>query len=244
MIESYINVGTPDGSMECFTVYPDGDGPYPAIILYMDVPGVREELRDFCRRIAAEGYFAMLPDLYYRDGKLRFDLTKGDAELQRMFAAGAKLNVDMIMRDTGGMLTYLGDNPIATAKTGCIGYCMSGQFVVAAAGTYPEQIAAAASLYGVRIVTDADDSPHKLADRIKGELYLGFAATDPYVEDNVVPDLRAALDANGVNYTLEVHPDTEHGFCFPARPAYVQDAAERVWDTVFELYERTLKASI
>ena len=241
MQEFHTGVTTPDGEMECFAVHPDGDGPFPAVILYMDVPGVREELRNFCRRIAGEGYFALLPDMYYRDGKVRFDLSKGEEELQRMFAQGMKLTIDGIMRDTQGMLDYLDSNPIVRAPTGCIGYCMSGQYVVAAAGTFPDQIAAAASLYGVRIVTDRDDSPHRLADRIKGELYLGFAEHDPFVEDNVIPDLQAALDEHGVAYTLEVHPGTEHGFCFPERPAYAEAAAEKVWQTVFELYERKLK---
>jgi carboxymethylenebutenolidase len=241
MHEFHTDVATADGQMECFAVHPDSDGPYPAVILYMDVPGIREELRNFCRRIAEQGYFALLPDMYYREGKLRFDLSKGEEELQKMFATGMKLTIDGIMRDTGGMLAYLDGNPTVSGPTGCIGYCMSGQYVVAAAGTYPDQIAAAASLYGVRIVTDQDDSPHKLADKIKGELYLGFAETDPYVEDNVIPDLKAALDANDVTYNLEIHPGTEHGFCFPERPGYAEAAAEKVWDTVFELYERTLK---
>jgi carboxymethylenebutenolidase len=241
MNEFHTNVTTSDGEMECFAVHPDGDGPYPAVILYMDVPGVREELRDFCRGIAERGYFCLLPDMYYREGKLRFDLSKGEEEMKKMFAAGMALSVAGIMRDTQGMLDYLDDNPTVSGPTGCIGYCMSGQYVVAAAGTFPDQIAAAASLYGVRIVTDDDDSPHLLASRIKGELYLGFAETDPYVEDNVIPDLKAALDEHGVTYTLETHPGTEHGFCFPQRPSYVEAAAEKVWATVFELYDRTLK---
>lgn len=241
MQEFHTDVTTPDGEMACFAAHPDGAGPFPGVILYMDVPGIREELRNFSRRIAGQGYFCLLPDLYYREGTLRFDLTKGAEEMQKMFAAGMKLTIDGIMRDTRGMLDYLADNPLLRAPTGCIGYCMSGQYVVAAAGTFPDEIAAAASLYGVRIVTDQHDSPHRLADRVKGELYLGFAEHDPYVEDNVIPDLKAALDKNGVSYTLEVHPGTEHGFCFPERPSYVEAAAEKVWKTVFDLYERRLK---
>ena len=240
MPEFHTDVATAEGAMECFAVHPDGDGPFPAVIFYMDVPGIREELRDMCRHIADQGYFCLLPDMYYRDGKVRFDLSKGEAELQRMFAQGMKLAIEGIMSDTQGMLDYLDTNPIVRAPTGCIGYCMSGQYVVAAAGTFPDHFAAAASLYGVRIVTDQDNSPHKLADKIKGELYLGFAEHDPYVEDFVIPDLTAALDANGVTYNLEVHPGTEHGFCFPERPSYNKEAAESVWQTVFAMFGRTL----
>lgn len=242
MQEFHVNVATPDGEMECFAAHPDGEGPFAAVILYMDAPGIREELRDFCRRIAGQGYFCLLPDLYYREGRVRFDLRKGEEELKRMFAVGSRLTVEAVMRDTGGMLAYLEDNPLARSPTGCIGYCMSGQFVVAAAGTFPGEIAAAASLYGTRIVTDKPDSPHKLAERIKGELYLGFAEHDHWVEDFVIPKLIEELDQHGVKYELEVHPGTEHGFCFPQRPSYVEAAAEKVWDTVFELFDRRLKA--
>ena len=61
---------------------------------------IREELRQMCRHIAEQGYVVILPDLYYREGTVRFDLSKGEEELQRMFAMGSKLTVDMIMRAT------------------------------------------------------------------------------------------------------------------------------------------------
>ncbi len=245
MNEFNVDVATADGQMDCFIAHPDTSdgqsGPFPAVILYMDVPGVREELRDFIRLIAAQGYFAVLPDMYYRDGKVRFDLTKGMDELQRMFAQGQKLNVPGVMSDTAGLLDYLDANATVKSPHGCIGYCMSGQYVVAAAGTYPDHFAAIASLYGVGIVTDHPKSPHLVAANAKGELYLGFAEEDQYVEDNVIPDLKASLDAGDIDYVIETHAGTEHGFCFPGRPSYDKEAAERVWEIVFDLYARKLK---
>ena len=239
MNEFQVNVKTPDGSMDCFVCHPEGDA-LPAVLFYMDVPGIREELRDMCRHIAEQGYVAILPDLYYREGKVRFDLSKGEEELQKMFAMGSTLTNQLIIRDTEGLVEYCRSSDFITDKIGCVGYCMSGQFVVAAAGSFPSDIKAAASLYGVRIVTDKPDSPHLLANKINAELYLGFAEHDSYVEDFVIPDLTAALDANNVTYTLETHPGTEHGFCFKQRPSYDEPAANRVWDILFDLYKRTL----
>ena len=240
MREQNVDVTTADGAMDCFVAQPDGAGPFAPVILYMDVPGIREELRDFARRIADSGYLCVLPDLYYREGKVRFDLSKGEAELKKMFAVGSKLSNAMIMSDTQGILEYLADNPAAGEKTGVIGYCMSGQFVLSAAGTFPQRVRACASLYGTRMVTDKDDSPHKLIPHIEGEVYLGFAHHDPFVEDFVIPTLDKDMAANGINCQLEVHADTEHGFCFPQRPAYVEAAAEKVWQTVFAMFQRTL----
>ena len=75
---------------------------------------------------------------------------------------------------------------------------MSGRFIVTAASTYPDHYAACASLYGVQIVTDEADLPHLIADRIRGELYPGFAEIDPLVPDNVIPDLRPLSTKTGL----------------------------------------------
>ena len=240
MPEFNVDVATADGAMDCFIAHPDGAGPFAPVILYMDVPGIREELRDFCRRIAGEGFYAVLPDLYYREGKVRFDLSKGESELKKMFAVGGALTNAMIMRDTAGILDYLQAQDSASEKVGTIGYCMSGQFVLSAAGTFPDRIKATASLYGTRMVTDKDDSPHKLIPQIAGEFYMGFAAHDPFVEDFVIPTLDEDMRSADINFTLKTFPDTEHGFCFPQRPGYVESAAEQVWQDVFAMYGRQL----
>jgi len=242
MAEFEIDVVTPDGKMGSFVAHPDGEGPFPAVILYMDAPGIREELRDFARRIASQGYFCLLPDMYYRNGQLRFDFSMDrDNVFKLVMATMATLNVDRVMRDTKGMLDYLDAHPAVKGPYGCVGYCMSGQYVVAAAGTFPDKIVATASLYGVGIVTDQADSPHLLVPAIKGELYLGFAAHDPWVSDDVIPALTKTLEDHGVSYECEIHPETEHGFCFPQRPAYVKDRAEIAWRKMSEMFDRRLK---
>lgn len=241
MIEKIIDIKTDAGACPTFTVAP-GEGQYPPVIIYMDAPGIREELYDFARRIAGEGYFVLLPDMYYRLGTMRFDMSKGDPEFARMFEAMSSLNNALVIEDTKGLLAFLKTYKSAKAGSrGCIGYCMSGQYVVSVAGAFPDDFAATASLYGVGIVTDKPDSPHLLAPEIKGELYLGFAEKDKWVPDNVIPDLKVALDKNGVAYKLDIWPGTDHGFCFPQRPAYVKEAAEGVWKIVFDMYKRRLK---
>ncbi len=68
MIEQQVTVTTKHGLMPCFAACPDGPGPFPPVIFYMDAPGTREELRNMARRIATYGYFCLLPDMYYRLG--------------------------------------------------------------------------------------------------------------------------------------------------------------------------------
>ena len=69
MIERTLDIATRDGAMETFIVRPERGGPYPAVLLLMDAPGIREELRDMARRLATVGYCVLLPNLYYRAGR-------------------------------------------------------------------------------------------------------------------------------------------------------------------------------
>jgi carboxymethylenebutenolidase len=236
-------ISTAEGMTPTFYAHPDGDGPFPAIILYMDAPGIREELRNFARRIADQGYFCLLPDMYYRLGTTRFNLAKRDDAMSVVIKACMNsITNELVIRDTKDWLTYLNDHPkVSSGPKGCVGYCMSGKFVLSAVGAYPDEFAAGATLYGVGMVTDQPDSPHLLADQIQAALFMSFAEDDPLVPDNVMPDLKTCLDAHKVTYQLEVPSGTKHGFCFPERAAYVKDAAEDVWVKLFELYERRLK---
>ena len=76
MIENQVLVPTKYGVQPCFAACPDAPGQFPAVIIYMDAPGTREELRDHARHVAKHGYFCLLPDLYYRLGSIRFDIPR------------------------------------------------------------------------------------------------------------------------------------------------------------------------
>lgn len=245
-MEREFNVTTPDGTMPCFAAWPDpethGDGPHPVIVMYMDAPGIREELYNFARRIAAQGYYAVLPDLYYRLGHHRFNLARRTEKMTEMiFAAWHSLSNADVVSDTRALLDALGDAEEASeGPMGSVGYCMSGAFVTAVAGSFPDRFAANVALYGVYIVTDKDDSPHLLIPEIEGEMYFAFAEHDRWVPMELIETLRATLDEHGVAHETEVFPTTEHGFAFPEREVYHEPSAEIVWDKMFKLYARVL----
>ncbi len=118
---------------------------------------------------------------------------------------------------------------------------MSGQFVMAVGAAFADDFAAIASYYGVGIITEAEDSPHLKAGRIKGELYLAFAENDQWVPLDLVDRIAGEFGAAGVNHRVEVYPGTEHGFAFRQRPVYDKPAAERHWQRLHALFERNLK---
>jgi carboxymethylenebutenolidase len=243
MYEKDVTVTTRHGQCPSFVACPDGPGPYPGIIFYMDAPGIREELRNMARRIARAGYFVILPDMYYRLGHLRFDLARrNEGTLAVFLAAMHSLTNAMVMEDTAGILAYLdAQEKCKAGPAGCVGYCMSGQHVTNAAAFFPHRIKAAASLYGVGIITDKNDSPHLRVDRIEGELYYAFAERDPHVPASIHGDLEKVLAKTAVKYEIKTFPGTEHGFAFPERPAYSTLAAEETWEKMFAMWDRRLK---
>lgn len=241
MIERHIDIQTTDGEMNSFVVHPEEGGPHPVVLFYMDAPGKREELHDMARRIASVGYYVLLPNLYYRDVR-EFNLTMPGATRERMQELMGHLTNAMVCEDTRAMFDFLaGEEAAGSGPVGAIGYCMSGPFVFAAAAEFAHRIRASASLHGVRLHTDAPDSPHLTADRIQGEIYFGCAETDSWAPPELIERLDAHLATTGIEYRIEWYPDTAHGFVFPQRDGiYVKDAAERHWERLFAMFRRQL----
>lgn len=242
MIEKTVEIATKDGACTTFVVHPERDGPHPLILFLMDAPAIREELRDMCRRIAAVGYYVMLPNLYYRQGVMEIWPMKTDADRARMFELMNSLTIPLVMDDAAAMLAYADADPAAKdGPAAVLGYCMSGRYAINAAARWPERFKAAASLHGTHLVEDAPDSPHKVAKQAKGELYFACAEIDRWAPPETVAALKAALAADGVtNAEVEDYPGVEHGFTFPQRPAYDKPSAERHWERLFAMWRRNL----
>jgi carboxymethylenebutenolidase len=243
LIEQQIDIPTKDGKTTTFITHPERNGPHPILIFYMDAPGIREELRDMCRRLASVGYYVMLPNLYYRLGVIDvgpYRLTPDDPARARVVGLMNSLTVPMIMDDTDALLAFAGGQSAASkGNIGCVGYCMSGRYAINAAVRFP-RVAAAASLYGTRLVSDDPDSPHRVASRTKAELYVGYAEHDSYVPLSMIEEFKASV-AGCSNIEVECYAGAHHAFAFPSRPIYDKAAAERHWERLFALFERRLK---
>jgi len=242
MIERTIDIPTRDGATTTFIVHPERGGAHPVIFFYMDAPAIREELRDMARRFATAGYYVVLPNLYYRSGVMELGPLPRDPdapERKRMMELMGSLSIPRIMDDTRGLLDFVDADPAAgKGPMGAVGYCMSGQYAINAAAQFPDRFAAAASIYGVMLITDAPDSPHKMAHKVKGEVYFACAETDRWMPVEQIEPLRESL--KGLKAEVEFYPKVEHGFAFPQRPAYNKDAAERHWERLFALWKRNL----
>lgn len=253
MKERQIRIKTADGEIDTFITHPEGGGAYPAIILYMDVWGLREELFDIGRRIATVGYYCMVPDFYYRFGNVRHAFQDAnhrmismellDAErVAQVRAPMQKLSDAMVVNDTGSLLEFMDRGEPVRRAVGAIGYCMGGRHVFRVAGSFPDRFKACASLHGTRLVADGNDSPHRTAQMAQGELYCGFAEHDPYA---ALPDIKAieqTMQDAQARFSYQLHMGARHGYALPDRDIHDKQAANRDWELMFAMWQRQLAA--
>jgi carboxymethylenebutenolidase len=242
-----IEIQTRDGQCPTYVFRPTGTGPFPAVLVYMDGIGIRPAMLAIGERIAQNGYYVLLPDLFYRSGPYAPMDARNvftDPELRKVLmekffkhASPAKF-----MSDTQALLDYLAAQAeVQPGPIGVTGYCMGGLMALTAAGTYPERIAAAASFHGARLATDAPDSPHLLAPKMRARIYVAGAIEDPTFPDDQKQRLKDALDQAGVANTVETYP-AKHGWVLTDTAAYDEPCAERHWQALLSLFDQTLKA--
>ncbi|MGH6993722.1 MAG: dienelactone hydrolase family protein, partial [Caulobacteraceae bacterium] len=102
MIERELAISTRDGAMQTFIVHPERHGPHPFVLFFMDAPGIREELRDMARRIAAVGHYVMLPNLYYREGVKELS----GAPRERYMELMESLSIPKVMSDAAALISF------------------------------------------------------------------------------------------------------------------------------------------
>ena len=240
-----VSIRTRDGDCPAHVFTPAGEGPWPAVIFYMDGLGIRPTLFDMGQRLADGGYVVLLPDLFYRAG--HYD----PLEPKKVFATGdvrkaiahlfESTDNARAAEDTEAFLTYLDSRTnVAGKKVGTAGYCMGGAISLTVAGTYPDRIAAAASFHGGNLATDGQLSPHRLASAMKGRIYVAGADQDNSYPLEMAERLDKALSEAGVDHLCEIYPGALHGWTMADFPVYDEAAAERHWRALLALLGEVL----
>jgi carboxymethylenebutenolidase len=246
MSHESITIRTRDGDCPAHVFTPEGNGPWPAVIFYMDGLGMRPTLLTMGQRLADLGFLVLLPDLYYRAGPYTPLVPREVFAAPDVLGAIKHLYQTTDSRraaeDTGAFLAYLDTRTdVAGTKVGTTGYCMGGGMSLTAAGTYPERIAASASFHGGNLATDADTSPHLLAPNIKARVYIAGADQDRSYPPEMAARLEQALTAAGVDHRCEIYTGALHGWTMADFPIYNEPAAERHWQELENLLRDTLR---
>jgi carboxymethylenebutenolidase len=248
MASKSIDIKTRDGVCDSYISYPDTGGPFPAVLFYMDGIGIRPVLRQMADRIAAGGFYVLLPNMFYRRGRAPlFDVAEilNPENRPKLMEIVLSVTPELIVRDAGVFLDFLAAQKEVKpdSKVGLTGYCMGGGMVVRTAAHYPNRVAAGAAFHGGGLATDAPDSPHRLVAPITAELYFGHADQDRGMPLEAIAQLDEALKAATVRFQTEVYTGALHGFTMPDLPVYNEAACEKHWERLLGLYGRTLNAA-
>lgn len=248
MVENESSIRTADGEMTTFVVRPDGEGSFPVAMLYMDGVGYREQVKQNARRFAADGYFCIAPDLYYRVGhRLSFDMSnmasgglKGP-EAERLMVAAKSVTPENAVADTNAILAAVASDPAASpGPKVCVGYCMGARLALHVASALANEFVAAAGIHPGALITDKPDSPHHDLAGVRGELYFAFAETDRTATPELIDQFREELRRNRIRGVVDRLPGTTHGFAMADLPVYNHDAAAHHFERTLDLWRRNL----
>ncbi len=242
MPEHIPTIDTPEGQMQAILAMPEGPGPFASAIMYPHSGGLTDTMRSMARRAAEGGYACVVPELYHRLGTIVLDPQSHEANAVaiRRIAADS-LTSESVMADTRALFAWLEAQPnIRKGAKGTIGYGRGGSFALLAAGTFPDEIGAAATVLGFGFISDKPDSPHHCFASATAEFYCAFAENDDIVPENVPRELAAFLKASPIEHRLVVHPRVRHPYAFPDRTVYDRDAAEADWNHIFSMFARRL----
>jgi len=245
VVEKDVTIKTRDGSADAVLLSPAGKGPWPAVLVWPDILGLRPVFRDMGRRLAAEGFVVLVPNPFYRskrapvvDGAFDFNNAEDRAKVMALRQAMTDEGVD---GDAVAFLAFLDAQPQTDKgkKAGVQGYCMGGPLAFRTAAAVPDRIGAVGSFHGAGLVTKEASSPHLLIPRTRAAYLVAIAKNDDDSQPDAKDVLKAAFRAASRPATVEVYP-ANHGWCVPGSQVYDQAAAERAWSELIRLYKTSI----
>jgi carboxymethylenebutenolidase len=226
-----IRVTAPDGSMPALLARPKAPGKHPAVIVVMEAFGLNDHIKDVAKRVAAEGYVALAPDMYHREGS-RVATYENLPEAIRLMSG---LTDDGIVRDIGAAINCLQSHEAVKAdRIGITGFCMGGRISFLAA-CKNGGIKASVPFYGGGI---GGLLGH--AHELSCPTLLFFGDKDAFIPNDEVERIQATLKKLGKPADVKVYSGAEHGFFCNERPSYNPEAAKDAWKRLLDFFGRHL----
>jgi carboxymethylenebutenolidase len=217
----------PDGkAVPVYRAYPKDGGPYPIIVVVQEIFGVHEHIKDVCRRLAKQGYYAIAPSLFDRQG----DVTqlKSFDEIRPIVS---KVPDAQVMSDIDAAIKWaVKAGPGDEGKIGITGFCWGGRIVWLYAA-HNNAIKAGVAWYG-RLVGDKNEitpsQPVDLAPDLEVPVLGLYGGADTGIPVATVDQMKQALGADS-KCEFQVYPDAPHAFFADYRPSYREAAAKDAW---------------
>jgi len=227
-----ITVSTADGDFRCYVAKPDGNGPFPAVVVIQEIFGVNRFVRAVADRLAAQGYLAVAPDLFWRI-EPGIDITdQSEAEWQKAFQLYQAFDVPKGIEDIAATIAAVRKLPACNGKVGAVGYCLGGLLAYLTAARTDSD--ATVSYYGVGI-----DNFLGEAEAIKKPLLLHIAGEDSFVPKEAQAKIVEALTSHP-QVEIHLYPGRDHAFAREAGAHYHAADAETANTRTAAFFKRTL----
>jgi carboxymethylenebutenolidase len=209
-----------------YLAIPDGDGPFPGVVVVQEWWGLDNHIKDVAGRFANEGFVALAPDLYHGQ------VTNEPDEAQKLMMS---LNMPQASKELVKAADYLASRPeVAGRGIGATGFCMGGGLALTLAAE-SGHIKAAAPFYG------GNPSPIDKVANLRGPVAASYAEHDGWITAAVREELKQALAQAGIQNEIKVYPGTEHAFFNDTRPeVHNREAAEDAWQRMLTLFRENL----
>lgn len=217
-MSDYLTIPTKDssGSFQAYIAVPEIT-PAPAIVVIQEIFGVNEELRKKCDELAAQGYLAIAPDLFWRM-EPGVDLTdKTEEEWAKAFGFFQRFDIDKGIEDLRATAHVVRGHAYGTGKVGCIGYCLGGKLAYLMAAR--ADMDCSVGYYGVGL-----DELLPEAGDIIGPLMLHIAEEDEYVSKDAQAKIKEGLKDHP-HVTIYSYPGADHAFARGGGIHYHEESA-------------------
>jgi carboxymethylenebutenolidase len=226
-----------DADIKAYLVEPPQENPTAAIIVIHEIWGLNDHIRDVARRFAQQGYVALAPDLFTREGPPKLDPANRDA----MMAFIAAIPDRRVTADLEAAVAFLKGRGLK--RIGSVGFCMGGLYSYLLA-VDSNDLAAAVDFYGRIVYTETNAnkpvSPVDLAPQLKCPLLCNFGETDTSITQEHVAQLRQRLGESHQPWKINVYPGAGHAFFNDTRPSYNKDAATDAWQEMLNFFRKHL----
>ena len=237
LVAGEVKIPTADGTMPAYRAVPEGKGPFPTVLVVQEIFGVHEHIKDLCRRLAKQGYFAVAPELYARQG----DVSKMTDIPKIISSVVSKVPDAQVFSDLDASVAWAKSTGLAdTTKLAVTGFCWGGRIVWLYAARNPN-VKAGVAWYG-RLVGKADPlhpkHPVDLAAELKAPVLGLYGGVDTGIPLDSIEQMRAAIKSAGKNAEIVVYPDTPHGFNADYRPTYREQPATDGWKRMLTWFKQ------
>lgn len=225
-------IQSPDGPFSAYVARPAGEGPWPAVVVIQEIFGVNAVMRATCDAMAAQGYLAICPDLFWRI-QPGIDITdQTQAEWDQAMAYLGQFDTDKGVEDIGCAIDLVRKRPECTGKVGDVGFCLGGKLAfLTAARTEAD---ASVSYYGIGLADILGE-----AEKLAHPLMLHIAEEDAYFPKQAQAVVIAALKDHP-QVTLHTYPGCDHAFARPGGAHFDAEAAALANARTAEFFRRHL----